>query len=62
VILEWDSSTDYLYAIGAVGVATYPNGSNGVPTDNPTDDLSSSFGSSVSDKTTVQETENPFSS
>lgn len=62
VVLEWDSSTDYLYAIGAVGVATYPNGSNGIPSTNPTDDLSSSFGSSVGNKTVVSETENPFSS
>ncbi|BDB98719.1 Rieske iron-sulfur protein SoxL2 [Saccharolobus caldissimus] len=62
VVLEWDSSTDYLYAIGAVGVATYPNGSNGIPSTNPTDDLSSSFGSPVGNKTVVSETENPFSS
>ncbi len=62
VVLEWDSSTDYLYAVGSVGVATYPNGSNGIPSQDPTDDLSSSFGSSVGDKTTVSETENPFSS
>jgi Rieske iron-sulfur protein SoxL2 len=62
VVLEWDSSTDYLYAIGAVGVATYPNGSNGIPSTNPTDDLSSSFGNSVGNKTVVSETENPFSS
>lgn len=62
VVLEWDSSTDYLYAVGAVGVATYPNGNNGIPSTNPTDDLSSSFGSSVGNKTVVSETENPFSS
>ncbi|QGA53123.1 Rieske iron-sulfur protein SoxL2 [Sulfolobus sp. E5-1-F] len=61
VVLEWDSSSDYLYAIGAVGVATYPNGNNGVPANDPTEDLSSSYGSLVGDKTTVQESENPFS-
>nr|CAA65777.1 Rieske-I iron sulfur protein [Sulfolobus acidocaldarius] len=62
VILEWDSSTDYLYAIGSVGVAVYPNGSNGIPSQDPTEDLSSSFGTSVGEKITVSQTENPFSS
>jgi Rieske iron-sulfur protein SoxL2 len=62
VLLEWDSTTDYLYAIGAIGVATYPNGANGVPSNDPTDDLSNSYGSPVGDKTTASGTENPFSS
>lgn len=61
VILEWDSSTDYLYAVGSVGVGVYPTGSNGSPSQNPKSDLESSFGSPVGDKTTAQETENPFS-
>jgi len=61
-ILEWDSSTDYLYALGSIGVGIYPTGANGVPSKDPTSDLSSSFGSSVGDKTTVTQPENPFSS
>lgn len=61
VILEWDSSTDYLYAVGSVGVGVYPSGSNGVPSKDPKSDLDSSFGSPVGNKTTVQNTENPFS-
>ncbi|MCY0850995.1 Rieske 2Fe-2S domain-containing protein [Sulfuracidifex metallicus] len=62
VLLEWDSSTDYLYALGSLGVGIYPEGANGVPSKNPTVDLSSNFGSSVGDKTEVKEAENPFSS
>ncbi|MUM65889.1 Rieske iron-sulfur protein SoxL2 [Acidianus infernus] len=61
-ILEWDSSTDYLYAVGSIGVGVYPTGSNGVPSKDPKSDLDSSFGSSVGTKTVVKETENPFSS
>ncbi|BBG24851.1 Rieske 2Fe-2S domain-containing protein [Sulfuracidifex tepidarius] len=61
-ILEWDSSTDYLYALGSLGVGIYPEGANGVPSKDPTVDLSSSFGSSVGDKTEVSDSENPFSS
>ncbi|ABP94677.1 Rieske (2Fe-2S) domain protein [Metallosphaera sedula] len=62
VILEYDSSTDYLYAIGAIGVATYPEGSDGVPSQDPTKDLDTSqYGSSVGSKTQVQASTNPFS-
>ncbi|WP_338604687.1 Rieske iron-sulfur protein SoxL2 [Sulfolobus tengchongensis] len=61
VILEWDSSTDYLYATGSVGVGVYPTGSNGTPSQNPKSDLDSSFGSPVGNKTTVSEVEDPFS-
>jgi len=61
VILEWDSSTDYLYAVGYVGVPVYPAGSNGVPSNDPSTDLDESqFGSSVGDKTSISES-NPFS-
>ncbi|ARM76749.1 Rieske iron-sulfur protein SoxL2 [Acidianus manzaensis] len=61
-VLEWDSSTDYLYALGSIGVAIYPEGANGVPSKDPTADLGSSFGSSVGDKTEVTQPENPFTS
>ncbi|MCQ4344790.1 MAG: Rieske 2Fe-2S domain-containing protein [Sulfolobaceae archaeon] len=62
VVLEWDSSTDYLYAVGAVGVPTYPMSSNGVPSNDPSADLDESqFGAGVGDKTEISET-NPFSS
>ncbi|MEM0257185.1 MAG: Rieske iron-sulfur protein SoxL2 [Saccharolobus sp.] len=62
VILEWDSSTDYLYALGAIGVATYPEGSDGTPSQDPKADLDTSqFGSMVGDKTEVQASTNPFS-
>ncbi len=61
-LLEWDSSTDYLYALGSLGVGIYPDGANGVPSKDPTVDLSSSFGSSVGDKTEVSDSQNPFKS
>ncbi|MCY0859615.1 MAG: Rieske 2Fe-2S domain-containing protein [Sulfolobaceae archaeon] len=56
VILEWDSSNDYLYALGAVGVATYPEGSNGVPSQDPREDLDESqFGSPVGTSSKISE-------
>jgi len=62
VLLEWDNSTDYLYAIGAIGVATYPEGADGTPSQDPNSDLNTSqFGSSVGDKTQLQASTNPFS-
>jgi Rieske Fe-S protein len=60
IILEWDSDTDYIYAIGVIGVATYPQGGDGIPTKDPSIDLASSFGNSVGNKTVVSETGNPF--
>ncbi|BCU71493.1 hypothetical protein KN1_27900 [Stygiolobus caldivivus] len=61
VILEWDSSTDYLYATGYVGVGVYPTGSNGVPSKDPSSDLEESqFGVSVGNKSSISES-NPFS-
>ncbi|WP_048100507.1 Rieske 2Fe-2S domain-containing protein [Candidatus Acidianus copahuensis] len=54
VLLEWDSSSDYLYATGDIGVATYPLGSNGIPSKDPKEDLDESeFGSPVGDKTEI---------
>ena len=51
-----------MYAIGAVGVPTYPMSSNGVPSKDPSADLDESqFGAGVGDKTKISET-NPFSS
>ena len=61
VILEWDSSTDYLYATGYVGVGVYPTGSNGIPSKDPKSDLDESqFGAPVGDKSQIT-TSNPFS-